>query len=559
VTAPASTPVRAERAADPLLLLPENARLPDRFPALRQSLIDARVDELAEVMVYAGIFRVPLLDGRVESVATFAFVAWLARNWEAIEAYASERAKPGRKPALLKIASRWWRRICDDISSGKAGERTWSELRGAMAWVRGNLPDDMVRAGILEFDRRLVRASDAKDRAPTLARRVNGAVSEADLLGAGGPEGEEAAAPLARLRTLTAEEFASDVAPEALVENMIYAASTHTITGASKAGKTWTALQIAMAACAGWPFLGLETVPARVLYLSFELSAGMLRGRMREIHAGTEIPLPTIGHDLHVVAPTAEYLPQLDLGTEEGCRELERLVGETGAQLVILDTLYRFLPGADPNDNGVMGRIFGRINDLAQRTGAALVLLDHVGKGEQLGPVSHSAIGASVKGGAARVVIALRRTSREDGGRWQLDVESHFGSWEAPIYYERPRLPDGTRGGGCSVCTAAEAHGLKFQTVRELFARHGDRDAQGRPFFASKRKLRDALHAAKLAAGNAQGDQVVDAVLRDYAVAEHAADRNPDRPIVTRDGPNRAVVITWRRTEPQSEEEEATR
>jgi hypothetical protein len=357
-----------------------------------------------------------------------------------------------------------------------------------------------------------------------------------------------------RLRVLTPEEFEADVAPPAIVDTMIYAASTHAQTGASKAGKTWAALQLAMAVAAGKPFLGLEVVAAPVLYLSLELSAGMLRGRMREIEAGTGVSRPTIGDMFHVVAPTAGYVPSLDIGKDEGAADLERLIRETGTRLAVLDTLYRFIPGTDPIDNGEMGVIYGRLNDLAQRTGAALLILDHVGKGEQLGPVSHSALGASVKGGAARVVIALRRTSREDGGRWQLDVESHFGSWEEPLYYERPRLPDGTRGGGCVLCTASEAHGIRFETLRRLFIDHGDRDDAGHPFFASKRKLREALLEAKLAGGNFRGDEMVAAIMRDYCVPEYAKARHLDRPVLTKDAERNALVFTWRMAEPESEE-----
>ena len=359
----------------------------------------------------------------------------------------------------------------------------------------------------------------------------------------------EQAAP--RLHLLTFDEFKADVEPAAIVKSTLFEGSTHNLTGASKSGKTWASLQLAMAVAAGEPFLGLAVAAARVLYLSFELSAGMLRGRMTEIHTGTEIAMPKIGDTLYVVAPTADYVPRLDLGADEGAVELERLIGETGARLVVLDTLYRFLPGADPNDNGQMGEVFGRLNDLAQRSGVALLLLDHVGKGEQLGPVSHSALGASVKGGAARVVIALRRTSREDGGRWQLDVESHFGSWEEPLYYERPRLPDGTRGGGCVVCSASEAHGLRFGTVRDLFLKHADRDDLGHLFFGSKRKLREALVAAKLAAGNQKGDEMIGSIMKDYCIPEYAKDRHLDRPILTRDGDRGATVFIWRLSEPE--------
>lgn len=362
-------------------------------------------------------------------------------------------------------------------------------------------------------------------------------------------EGEQEKPKVDRLRVLTAEEFEADVAPAAIVSTLLYEGSTHSMNGASKAGKTWNAIQLAMAANAGVPFLGLSCVASPVLYLSFELSAGMLRERMSEVARSTGVPFPRIGDTFHVIAPTATYVPQLDLGTAAGVAELERLIRETRARLVVLDTLYRFLPGCDPNDNGEMGVVYGRLNDLASRTAAALLLLDHVGKGDQLGPVSHSALGASVKGGAARVVIALRRTSKEDGGRWQLDVESHFGSWEEPIYYERPTRPDGTRAGGCVPCSASEAHGFKYATVHQLFRDYGDRNAEGHAFFASKRKMIEAMQAAKLAGGNRQGEEAVAAILRDYAIPDYLASRHPDRPILTSEGDRNAVVMTWRMAE----------
>jgi hypothetical protein len=173
-----------------------------------------------------------------------------------------------------------------------------------------------------------------------------------------------------------------------------------------------------------------------------------------------------------------------------------------------------------------------------------------MGKGEHLGPVSHSALGASVKGGAARVVAALKRTSKEDGGRWELNVESHFGSWDEALHFERPLLKDGTRGGGCVLCTASEAHGLDESTVRRAFVRYGER-VEGRPVIGSKRKLREALQTEKLASGNAQGDEMVHSIIIDYCVPEHIHTWGKDRPIVTSDGPNRATVFTWRMLEPE--------
>lgn len=371
--------------------------------------------------------------------------------------------------------------------------------------------------------------------------------------GAGPPERPvgEGEAEESTARLLTAEEFETDLAPDAIVAGLVYEASTILVTGASKTGKTWWALQLAQSVVAGREFLGLEAQPMPALLCSLELSAGMVRERMKAISSAIGLPMPRVGEALHVVAPTAAYVPQIDLSSEQGRSTLRELLATTGARLVVLDTLYRFLPGVDPNDNGEMGAVFGALNDLAQETGAAVLIIDHVGKGDRAGPVSHSALGASVKGGAARVIAALKRTSKDDGGKWELDVESHFGSWDEPIHFERPVIDDqGTRGGGCVLCTATQARGLDEATVHRVFRKHGIPDASGRSVIASKRKLVAALEAEDLCSGNAHGEDLVGAILRDYCRPEGAI-WGDDRPIFTKDGPNRATVFTWRMPEPE--------
>lgn len=348
-------------------------------------------------------------------------------------------------------------------------------------------------------------------------------------------------------RLLTADEFAEDVAPKALIEGLIFEASTHNVTGASKAGKTWLILQLAMAAASGQPFLGFESRQVAVLLISLELSAGMVRERMKQIADSIGLPVPTIGSDLHIVAPLADYSPALNLGSDSGAELLTSLIAESGARIAILDTLYRFLPGLDPNSNQEMGRVFGRLNSIAQLTGCALITVDHVGKGEQLGPTSHSALGASVKGGASRVIIGLKRTTKEDGGRWELNVESHFGSWDEPTHYERPLSEDGERGFGCIVCSATQAWGLDLETVRDLFERFApERDDSGRPRFPSKAKLIEGLIASGRATGNADGGKVVNAIMKDFCVPKGSAWRHESRPILTSDGPRHATVFDWR-------------
>ncbi len=255
--------------------------------------------------------------------------------------------------------------------------------------------------------------------------------------------------------------------------------------------------------------------------------------------------MPKIGEYFHVSAPTRKKPLSLNLTQESGRAALVATIREKGAELVILDTLYRFCPGADPNSNAEMGQLFGHFNFLAHETGCALLALDHAAKGALLGPASQSGIGAQAKGGSAATVVSLKSTSREDGGRWSVDVDSWFGSWDDSAYYERPKSHTGGRLEGCVPCGAAEAYGLPVERMRELFRDFGERNADGKAFFASKNALTKALIAAKLATGNNDGPEMIRAIERDHCVP--AGSRIAyDKPITMGHGAHNAVSFTWR-------------
>jgi AAA domain/TOTE conflict system, Archaeo-Eukaryotic Primase domain len=320
-----------------------------------------------------------------------------------------------------------------------------------------------------------------------------------DMLG--GPV-VRASAPL-----LTAEEFAADEPPEHVVEGLAFRSSVHNLTGGSKAGKTYCALQLGMSVGTGYDFLGLSVSRVPVLYVCLEMSAGIVRKRMEAIHRDAHVPMPEIGRDLHVIANTRERGASIDLTSASGRDELRERIEQSRAGLVILDTLYRFHPGKDPSDNAAMGLLFGDLLELARSSTAGLWVLDHIRKGDALGPVSHSAIGAATKGGAANVVASLKRTKSAEGFSWELDVESHFGSWDQPITYRRPHRADGTPGAGCVLCSASEARGLDEAAVRALFEKHGTIDpATGHQCFESQRALIAALEASGFAGGGSRSD-----------------------------------------------------
>jgi hypothetical protein len=358
-----------------------------------------------------------------------------------------------------------------------------------------------------------------------------------------------------RPRILTVEEFYEDEPPEEIVEGLVYEQSTHLFTAPAKVGKTCASLQLAMCVATGEDFLGLATRQVSVLLISLELSAGVIRKRMQQIACDVGIPMPRIGEEMFIIAPTRKSLVLMNLLGREGRRDLQRRIADCEAKFTILDTLYRFHPGADPLDNAQMGVLFGQLNEDSQITGSGLWSVDHVAKGTtgRKYPPAQSALGAQVKGGASRVIAALSRQGSGDSALWKLDVESHFGSWEHPIFYRRPLLPNGAYGQGCVLIPEADAgpsrsKELSVDSLRQLFEKHGKREGDGPPAFESLRALRSALKAEGFARGNSGADQVIKIIERDYCFAAGKADSDvdPSRPISVRGASPK--VYTWEAT-----------
>ena len=85
-------------------------------------------------------------------------------------------------------------------------------------------------------------------------------------------------------RLLTPLEWVNDVAPEEIVAMLLYFASTHLLTGASKGGKTWFMLQLVMAIVRGLPISRAEDpAGARAAHLAGtkRRDASLAHGRAR--------------------------------------------------------------------------------------------------------------------------------------------------------------------------------------------------------------------------------------------------------------------------------------
>lgn len=193
------------------------------------------------------------------------------------------------------------------------------------------------------------------------------------------------------------------------------------------AGKSWIALELAIAVAGGPDLLeiGVEH-HGRVLYLPAEdptlaVSHRLYSARgavddaaIERLEENLEI-VPLMGHAVDLMIPAwADAIEQM----------------ADGVRLVVIDTLRRF-HSADENSAGEMARLLGVLEGICARKGASVLFLHHTGKGAALnggGESQQASRGSSVlvdnvRGGQLNLIGMSEAEARAHG----LDVADRKG------------------------------------------------------------------------------------------------------------------------------------
>ena len=173
------------------------------------------------------------------------------------------------------------------------------------------------------------------------------------------------------------------------------------LAGRPKQGKSWLALQMAVAVGTSGKLLGQDVPKGKALYLALEDSARRLKSRLQNQQAPMETDVKFY-----------EEWPTLMDG---GIVELFQAVDTHGYNLVIIDTISRALGRADQMDQGEMTSILGGLQRLALARGITVLLVDHHRKagGNGDGDVIDDVMGATSKVGVADAAIGLYRRRGE--------------------------------------------------------------------------------------------------------------------------------------------------
>ncbi|HXF62866.1 MAG TPA: AAA family ATPase [Caldilineaceae bacterium] len=199
------------------------------------------------------------------------------------------------------------------------------------------------------------------------------------------------------------------------------------LAGRPKLGKSWLALQMAIAVGTGGIVLGQRAKQGEVLYLALEDTPRRIQDRVRKQNA------PKV----KAVDFRFGWEPMTGQGIADLMTELNRLP----RSLVVIDTISRALGRADQMDLASMNVTFGALQRLAVERDITLLLVDHhrkIGAGGA-GDVIDDVMGASSKTGVADAAIGLYRGRGEKtatlkvAGRDVDDLELAI-QWDSQLF-----------------------------------------------------------------------------------------------------------------------------
>jgi len=194
---------------------------------------------------------------------------------------------------------------------------------------------------------------------------------------------------------VTASDFCAEDEPDPpqLIEGILYRGAKMIIAGPSKSRKTWNLTDLAISVSLGQPWCGFATRAASVLYVNLEIARFSYRKRIRFICTGRGFdPGDLTRFQIWNRRGRENEISQL-------ADRLRRQAARIGADLIIIDPIYKTYGDREENSNTEMAQVLNELEKLAQDTGAAVLIAAHFPKGNLTGRDAIDRVaGASVFG-----------------------------------------------------------------------------------------------------------------------------------------------------------------
>ena len=309
-------------------------------------------------------------------------------------------------------------------------------------------------------------------------------------------------APLPAIVTRRELAKAAPMPPAEVIEGVLHQGCKMILSGTSKSNKTWCLLNLAASVASGAEWLGRRCARVPVLYLNFELHDWALNQRLNSICA-VRPECDGVDDNLHLWNLRGHNSDITLLRPK-----LEEQLARYEFGLIILDPVYKVLGDRDENANGEIAGLMNELEQLAQRTRAAIVIAHHFAKGDSTAKASidrMSGAGAWARDPDSLVVM----TPHEEDNCFTVNmtlrnlpqVEDFVVEWVYPIMrLARELNPEALKRpqGKSKVCTDREfvdvVFGGKALATKQIRER-------AREEFAMSGRTADRYLARNLAAG----------------------------------------------------------
>jgi hypothetical protein len=174
------------------------------------------------------------------------------------------------------------------------------------------------------------------------------------------------------------EDIASNPHPKPaeLIAGILHQGCKMILGGTSKSNKSWCLLDMAMSVASGQDWWGRRCIKAPVIYINLELQPWAIDERLALLcHARPECKF-----DPKMLAIWNLRGKSADMSVLRP--RLEKKLAGSQFGLIIIDPAYKVLGDRDENANGEIASLMNEFEELAQSTGAAIVIAHHFAKGD---------------------------------------------------------------------------------------------------------------------------------------------------------------------------------
>lgn len=223
-----------------------------------------------------------------------------------------------------------------------------------------------------------------------------------------------------RFTPVSVAEFASRPPPQWIIKGVLPKAELVVLFGESGSGKSFVALDMAIAICLGEAWRGRRTRAGRVVYIAAE-GAGGFRNRCVALAQHRGLDLADIPLDIVADAPNLLMKPE--------ALALAKAIGR--ADIVVVDTFAQTTPGGNENAGEDMGKALAHCKGIHRATGAVVILVHHSGKDASKGARGWSGLRAAAdaelevtRTPAGRMLRTSKQKDGDDDLQWGFGLET---------------------------------------------------------------------------------------------------------------------------------------